>query len=102
MEKQTADNGPGIGKGTPGPGRPKGVPNKATAELKALAQVHAPMAIEKLVQLIQHAESEAAQVAAIRELLDRGFGKPSQALTGEDGKPLFPEEVIWRRAANRG
>jgi hypothetical protein len=29
-EKQTA----GIGKGTPGPGRPKGIPNKATTLLK--------------------------------------------------------------------
>lgn len=29
-EKQTA----GIGKGTPGPGRPKGVPNKATTAAK--------------------------------------------------------------------
>lgn len=29
-EKETA----GIGKGTPGPGRPKGVPNKTTALLK--------------------------------------------------------------------
>jgi hypothetical protein len=34
-EKQTA----GIGKGTPGPGRPKGVPNKATRAAKdAIAQ----------------------------------------------------------------
>jgi len=30
-EKQTA----GIGKGTPGPGRPKGVPNKVTANVRA-------------------------------------------------------------------
>jgi hypothetical protein len=29
-EKETA----GIGKGTPGPGRPKGIPNKTTALLK--------------------------------------------------------------------
>ena len=31
-EKKTA----GIGKGTPGPGRPKGVPNKASKELKEM------------------------------------------------------------------
>lgn len=31
-EKQTA----GIGRGTPGPGRPKGVPNKVTTDLKEM------------------------------------------------------------------
>lgn len=41
--KQTAENG--IGKGKPGPGRPKGVPNKSTTAvkdmiLKALDDAH--------------------------------------------------------------
>jgi len=32
--KQTAENG--IGKGTPGPGRPKGIPNKTTTAVKEM------------------------------------------------------------------
>lgn len=67
-------------------GRAKGTPNKATADIKALAQVHAATAMTELARLAVNAESEAARVAAIKELFDRGFGKAKQPLTGgEDG-----------------
>jgi hypothetical protein len=71
-------------------GRAKGTPNKATADIKALAQEHAPKAIAELARLVGAAESEQARVAAIKELLDRGYGKPAQemALTGKDGADL--------------
>lgn len=65
-------------------GRAKGVPNKATADIKALAQVHALTAITELARLATAAESEQARVSAIKELLDRGFGKSKQALVGGD------------------
>lgn len=71
---------------TPGSGRQAGTPNKATSEIKALAQAHAPVAIKELARLAVEAESEAARVAAIRELLDRGFGKSAQPVTGEGGE----------------
>ena len=76
----------GKGGRTPGAGRRPGVPNKATAELKALARLHTPAAIEELARLAKEAVSEQARVAAIRELLDRAYGKSAQPLTGEDGK----------------
>lgn len=66
-------------------GRQKGTPNKVTREIKALAQKHGPAAIERLAQLAVSAESETAQIAAIKELLDRGYGKATQPLTGADG-----------------
>jgi hypothetical protein len=69
-------------------GRQPGTPNKATASVRALAQEHTPEALEKLVHLMRHAESEAAQIAAIRELLDRAHGRPTQPLAGEDGGPV--------------
>ncbi len=77
----------------PGPGRPKGSRNKVTMEIKALAEVHAEMAIGELARLAQSAESEAARVAAIKELLDRGFGKSPQSLLhqGDPDKPLLHE-----------
>jgi hypothetical protein len=61
-------------------GRTKGTPNKATADIKALAREHAPDAMRELARLATKAESEAARVAAIKELFDRGFGKPTQSL----------------------
>lgn len=77
-------------------GRQKGTPNKATADIKALAQKHAPAAMQELARLATKAESEAARVAAIKELFDRGFGKAKQPLTGgeEGDAPLFPAVKI--------
>lgn len=77
----------------PGAGRPKGVPNKITADIKALAQVHAPKAMRELARLAEHAESEAARVAAIKELFDRGFGKASQ-LVGSDPEHPLPTGMV--------
>lgn len=61
-------------------GRVKGVPNKATADIKALAALHAEAAMTELARLSVSAESEAARVAAIKELFDRGFGKAKQTM----------------------
>lgn len=89
--------------GNRGKGRPKGRPNKSTAEIKALAQVHGPAAIVRLVQLagldgqdVQTAE--ATQVAAIKELLDRGYGKATQMVAGDpDGDPVRAvTEIVLR------
>jgi hypothetical protein len=56
------------------------VPNKATAGIKTLARSYAPAAVRELGRLSVKAESEPARVAAIRELLDRGYGKSTQAI----------------------
>jgi hypothetical protein len=75
-----------------GSGRKKGSPNKATAkvraEVKELALEHVPAVIEELARLATRAESEAARVSAIKELLDRAYGKSPQALTGDGGGPI--------------
>lgn len=68
---------------------------KAEATLKELAAQHTPEAVETLVALFQDKETPAAaRVAAIKEILDRGHGKPPQALTGEGGGPIQSETVI--------
>lgn len=61
-------------------GRKAGTPNKATADIKALAQEYTKDAINELARLAGKAESEAARVAAIKELLDRGHGRAAQAV----------------------
>jgi hypothetical protein len=60
-------------------GNPGGRP-KVIAELRELARVHAPDAIEELARLAVKAKSETARVAAIRELLD----KATQVLESEN------------------
>src|SRR4051794_8367541 len=79
-------------------GRQPGTPNKATASVRALAQEHTPEAIEKLVHLMRRAESEAAQMAAIKELLDRAHRRPTQPISGEEDGPIVghSRRVRWR------
>ena len=66
-------------------GRTKGTPNKATADVKELAQQYAPAALAELARLATSAESETARVSAIRELLDRACGKAAQAIDADVG-----------------
>src|SRR5262245_46204770 len=72
-------------------GRQKGTPNKATAEVKVLAQKYAPAAIEELGRLSTEAESESARVAAANSLLDRAYGKPVQ--------PVAANIAVMRKAS---
>ncbi|WP_072389476.1 hypothetical protein [Hyphomicrobium sp. CS1BSMeth3] len=78
-------------------GRQKGTPNKSTAEVKDIARQHGPAMIEALVKLAKTAKSETARVAAIKEILDRAYGKAPQALTGEHGEGPVRHviEVRW-------
>lgn len=67
-----------------GAGRPRGAKNKATLELKGLAQQHAEDALKTLVEIMLSAESsDKARVAAANAILDRGFGKPHQSIDAE-------------------
>lgn len=85
IKKKTARGGQ-----RPGAGRKKGVQNKATADIKALAQQYGAQAIHTLFTLMQQADSAQAQIAAAKELLDRGYGKSVQSneITGKDGESL--------------
>jgi lipase chaperone LimK len=59
---------------------PSTTPAFSLGSLGKLARAHAPDAIRELALLAVKAKSELARVAAIRELLDRGFGKSTQFL----------------------
>jgi hypothetical protein len=68
-------------------GNPKGRP-RADFNLRELAREFGPAGLQKLAELAglipgTPADNQAVQVAAIRELLDRGYGKPVQAIEGE-------------------
>jgi hypothetical protein len=77
-------------RGTKTGGRQKGTPNKVTREIGDAAREYSAVALKELARLAQHAKSEAARVAACRELLDRGHGRAPQgiSLTGGDAGPI--------------
>jgi len=64
-------------------GRPKGALNKATADVRKAAQKYTTRALSRLAHIMENGESEAAQVAAAKELLDRGHGKSTQPISGQ-------------------
>jgi hypothetical protein len=72
-------------------GRKKGTPNKVTADVKAVAQQYGREAIESLVEIMRGTDyPPAARVSASKELLDRAYGKPQQAIehSGKVDRPL--------------
>lgn len=68
--------------GNPG-GRPKG-----RDEVKALAREHGAAAISKLAEWMA-SDNPKASVSACQALLDRGFGKPTQPIAGDDELPAI-------------
>ena len=77
-------------------GRQAGTLNKVTATLKEYAEPFTTEAIDGLVALARNAKTPAAaRVAAWREVLDRGAGRPSQALTIDDDRQAVPTNVTF-------
>ena len=81
-------------------GRTKGTPNKQTADVKALAREYGPTAIAKLAYLVEHAESDAAKVSAIKELLDRAYGKATMPIQ-HSGDAAQPIRVVFETVYER-
>lgn len=83
----------------PGAGRPKGVRDRATGEQRAsledLARTHTEVALNALVAVASGGESESARVGAAVALLDRGYGRPRQAveLSGDGGGPVKVQRI---------
>src|SRR5262245_324896 len=69
-------------------GNPGGRP-KVIAEVKELAREHTGEAIQTLVSIMSNPKSApAARVSAANSLLDRGYGKAPQHISGE-GEPQY-------------
>jgi hypothetical protein len=71
-------------------GNPGGRP-KALAEVQNLARKHTKQAIKRLAYWME-SDDPRASVAACQALLDRGWGKPTQAteFSGVNGVPIVP------------
>jgi hypothetical protein len=71
-------------------GNPGGRP-KVVAEVRELARAHTGEAVQTLVSIMTNTKAApAARVSAANALLDRGYGKPPQHITGEGG----PQYVV--------
>lgn len=63
--------------------------SKAPIEIKSLARAHTETAIRTLAGIMNQEEAPAAaRVQAANSLLDRGWGKAVQVMSGEDGGPI--------------
>jgi len=71
---------PPKGKSNNPKGRTKGVKNKSTAEIKELAQTYSANALSTLATIMRNSDNDTARIAAAKELLDRGYGKVTQAV----------------------
>jgi hypothetical protein len=86
-------------------GNPGGRPKRETREMSAYAREFGVAGISMLAEMAglkpggKLAEPDTARVAAIRELLDRGFGKATQLITGDPERPLAVE-FSWAPAAS--
>jgi hypothetical protein len=68
-------------------GNPGGRPSDA--KLRDLCRAQTEASIKALIRIRDNKKSPAAAVvAAAVAILDRGYGKPAQAITGPDGGPV--------------
>lgn len=74
-------------------GRIPGKPNKATAEIRDLAQQYTEEALQKLAEVMRTGVSEQARVAAACAILDRGHGRPAQTIHATHRHEVDPEAV---------
>jgi hypothetical protein len=83
-------------------GRSKGTPNKATKDIKEICRGHGPAVIDGLLRLSKEADSDAAKIAASKEILDRAYGKATQMIGGDKDNPIRAKIAVeFVRAAQK-
>jgi hypothetical protein len=93
-----------------GPGRPfvkgqSGNPSGRSPVVKAvqeLAREHGPRAIQAILNLAETSQDDKVRLAAWDKILDRAYGRPAQAITGEGGEGpavIVVETGVTRDAA---
>src|SRR5262245_66466553 len=60
----------------------------APLEVRGLAREHTAEALHTIVEIMRYARSDAVRLAAAEAILDRGWGRPAQAITGPEGTPF--------------
>ena len=68
-------------------GRQKGTLNKVTASIKAAIQKHGDALVKALLKLTK-SDDERVRLVAIQAALDRGYGRPTQAVAVDVTTPI--------------
>jgi len=79
-------------------GNPSGRP-KENNEVKALARANAPQAMQTLIDIMTNGEPKLALQAA-NAVLDRAYGKPVQAIVGDDDAPPIRKVLTWKHSTS--
>ena len=88
--------------GNAGKGRPRGVPNKATAAVREIARHYTVEAVEALAGVMRDITAPpAARVSAATAILDRGHGRPTQPISGDAEMPPVALSIEERRRRAR-
>ena len=82
-------------------GRQKGTPNRVTAEIKAGFQKHGDELVQALLALTR-SDDERVRLGAIQAALDRGWGRPTQAVDLGGAMAITRIERTIVDSANRG
>jgi hypothetical protein len=70
---------------------------KTPIEIKSLARSHTKTALNVLASIMNEPSApHSARVSAATALLDRGWGKPSQTISGDPDNPLVTIKRIER------
>lgn len=77
-------------------GRAKGTPNRYGPDIRYLAGKYANLCVEQLVRIATKSKIEVNRLGAISQLLDRAYGKPAQALTGDPDLPVHLK-ITWEK-----
>lgn len=78
-------------------GNPGGRPKENT-EVRDLARQHTAEAIERLAHWMR-SDNAKASVSSSINLIERGWGKPEQPVTGADGGPIETTDATPREIA---
>lgn len=78
----------GAGRWLPGKSANPGGRPVGRGRLQALAAAHTEEAIDTLARLMREGQTDDVRLRAANAILDRGYGKPVQAISGDDGGPV--------------
>lgn len=76
-------------------GNPGGRPHRVTSDGRTLKQIcrdHTDKAIDVLTEILESG-SEGAKLTAAKELLDRGWGRATQPISGDDEMPAIDHAI---------